>query len=149
MPGRKVYLSAVFFMSLTMLWGCAPPLALQGLGSAAPAAFSPTGSGEGDSAWLARYDDVVGATLNAAQVLALEVAQKQVGEDRAVFLFVDGRGNKLNILIERRTETVTYARMNVGWFGSRTVGQLLARQIIFELSNENKFLRDFEPVEAD
>lgn len=149
MLGKKVFLAAVFCISWMVLWGCAPPLALQGLGSAAPVAFTPGGSGEGDSAWLARYDDVVEATLHAAQMLALEVAQTQIGEEQAAFIFVDGRGNKLNIHIERRTETVTYARMSVGWFGSRTVGQLLVRQIIFELQKEGKFLRDLEPVEAD
>jgi len=147
--GKKVFVAAVFCMSWMLLWGCAPPLALQGLSSAAPVAFTPGGSGKGDSAWLARYDDVVEATRLAAQVLALEVTQTQIGEDQTAFIFVDGRGNKLNILIERRTDTVTYARMSVGWFGSRTVGQLLARQIIFELNRDGKFLRNLEPVEVD
>jgi len=146
---KKVFLAAVFCMSLTLLGGCAPPLALQGLGSATPAAFSSTGSGSGDSAWLAHYDDVVQATLEAAQVLALEVEKKQIGEDKAAFKFIDGMGKKIDARIERRTDTVTYARFSVGWFGSKTVGQLLVRQIIFELNKEGKFLRDMVPVEAD
>ena len=146
---KRIFLPAVVLMSLVVLWGCAPPLALQGLGSATPAAFSSTGSGSGDSAWLARYDDVVQATLKAAQVLALKVEKKEIGEDQAVFQFVDGMGKKLDALIERRTETVTYARFSVGWFGSKTVGQLLVRQIIFELNRGDKFLRDWHPVEAE
>ena len=103
MPGRKVFLATVSFMSLIMLFGCAAPLALQGLGSAAPVAFSSTGSGGGDSAWLARYDDVVHATLHAAQVLALEGEKSEIGEDQAVFQFVDQKGMILDARIERRT----------------------------------------------
>ena len=149
MFGKKAFLETAFFLSLTVLWGCTAPLALHGLGSAAPAAFSSAGSGKGDSAWLARYDDVVQATLHAAQVLALEVERNEIGEKQAVFQFIDSVGNKLDARIERRTETVTYARFSVGLFGSRTVGQLLVRQIIFELRKEGKFIRDLEPVEAD
>ena len=122
---------------------------MQGLSSGVPVAFSSTGRGKGDSAWFARYDDVVQATLHAAQVLALEVEKKEIGDDRSVFQFIDGTGKTLDARIERRTETVTYAHFSVGLFGSRTVGQLLVRQIIFELNKEGKFLRDMVPVEAD
>ena len=149
MRKRRILLSPVLLLLLAVLFGCTAPLALQGLGSAAPVAFSPTGSGGGDSAWLARYDDVVQATLHAAQVMALEVEKKEIGDGQAVFQFVDRMGKKLDARIERRTETVTYARFSVGLFGSRTVGQLLVRQIIYELNKEGKFLRDLEPVEAD
>ena len=149
MFGKKAFSASVIFLSSVVLWGCTAPLALHGLGSATPVAFSSSGSGSGDSAWLVRYDDVVQATLHAAQVLALEVKKNEIGEDQAVFQFIDGMGKKLDARIERRTETVTYARFSVGWFGSRTVGQLLVRQIIFDLHKEGKFLRDLKPVEAD
>jgi len=149
MLDKNVLLAAVFCLFLTVLCGCAAPLALQGLGGAVPAAFSSTGSGSGDSAWLAGYDDVVEATLHAGQVLSLEVEKKEIGEDQTVFQFIDGMGKKLDVLIERRTETVTYASFSVGLFGSKTIGQLMVRQIIFELNKEGKFLRDWHPVEAD
>ena len=149
MRKRRILLAPVLLLLLAVLFGCTAPLALQGLGSAGPVAFSSTGSGSGDSAWLARYDDVVEATLHAAQVLALEVEKKETGEDQAVYRFIDRMGNKLDARIERRTETVTYARFSVGMFGSRTVGQLLVRQIIFELQKEGKFLRDLGSVESD
>jgi len=54
---KRVVLGAVFCLLLTGLWGCAAPLALQGLGSATPVAFNATGMGAGDGAWLARYED--------------------------------------------------------------------------------------------
>jgi hypothetical protein len=146
---KAVLIVAVLCLFLVALFGCTAPLAVQGLSSAGPVAFSSTGSGQGDSAWLARYDDVVQATLHAAQVLALEVEKKEIGEDQTFYQFMDGMGKKLDVRIERRTETVTYARFSVGMFGSRTVGQLLVRQIIFELKKEGNFLRDLEPVETN
>ena len=148
MHDKNVLLAAVFCLLLTVLYGCTAPLALQGLGGAAPAAFSSTGSGSGDSAWLAGYDDVVEATLHAGQVLSFKVEKKEIGEDQTVFQFIDGIGKKLDVLIERRTETLT-SRFSVGLFGSKTIGQLMVRQIIFELNKADKFLRDWHPVEAD
>ena len=146
---KGVLIVAALCLFLMALFGCAAPLVLQGLGSITPAAFHSSGSGEGDSAWLARYDDVVQATLHAAEVLSLKVEKKEIGEGQAVFQFMDGKGKKLDVRIEHRTETVTYARFSVGLFGSRAIGQLLVRQIIFELNKEHKFLRKGRPVEAD
>ena len=146
---KRVVLRAVFCLLLTGLCGCAAPLALQGLGSATPVAFNATGMGEGDSAWLARYDDVVQATLRAGEVLSLNLEKKEIGEDQTVFQYMDGKGKKMNILIERRTETMTYARFSVGVFGSKSMGQLMVRQIIFEVNAEGKFIRDWHPVEVD
>ncbi len=146
---KCVVIPAVFCLLLTSLIGCAAPLALQGLGSATPVAFNSTGSGKGDSSWLARYDDVVQATLRAGQVLSLKLEKEEIGNDQTVFQYIDGKGNKLDVLIERRTETVTYARFSVGLFGSKSMGQLMVRQIIFEMTAEGKFLRDRRSVEAD
>ena len=84
---KRVVLRAVFCLLLTGLCGCAAPLALQGLGSATPVAFNATGMGEGDSAWLARYDDVVQATLRAGEVLSLNLEKKEIGEDQTVFQY--------------------------------------------------------------
>ena len=146
---KRVVLGAVFCLLLTGLCGCAAPLALQGLGSATPVAFNATGMGTGDSAWLARYDDVVQATLRAGEVLSLNLEKKEIGEGQTVFRYMDGMGKKMDILIERRTETMTYARFSVGLFGSKSMGQLMVRQIIFEVNAEGKFIRDWHPVEVD
>ena len=149
MNGKSVVLGAVFCLLLMGPCGCTAPLALQGLSSASPVAFNSTGTGRGDSAWLARYDDVVQATLRAGEVLSLDLEKKEIGENQTNIRYVDGKEKKFDILIERRSETVTYARFSVGLFGSRSVGQLLVRQIIFELNEEGKFLREWHPKEAD
>ena len=138
---------ALFCLFLTCLCGCAAPLAMQGLSSGVPVAFNSTGSGEGDSAWFARYDDVVQATLDAGQKLSFKLEKKTIGIDQSALNYIDDKGSKLEILIERRTETVTWARFDVGWFGSTSIGRLMARQIVVEMAEADKFLRDWHPAE--
>ena len=137
------------YLFLTYLCGCTAPLALQGLGSGAPVAFNATGRGKGDSAWFARYDDVVQATLNAGQKLSFKLEKKELGKDQSTFQFMDDKGKKFEILIERRTETLTMARLNMGWSGSASIGRLMARQIVFEMVDTGKFLRNWHPAEDD
>ena len=140
---------ALSLLLLMSLCGCTAGLVMQGLSSGAPVAFNATGSGKGDSAWYARYDDVVQATLRAGKKLSFQVKKKNIGKDRTDFNFVDVRGTKLKILIERRTETMTRARFNVGLFGSESIGRLMARQIIVEVAEAKDFLRDWHPTEDD
>jgi hypothetical protein len=146
---KIMVIPALFYLFLTCLFGCTAPLALQGLSSGTPVAFNSTGRGKGDSAWFARYDDVVQATLNAGQKLSFKLEKKEIGKDQSAFYFLDDKGNKLEILIERRTENLTWARLNVGWFGSASIGRLMARQIVFEMAEAGKFLRDWHPAEDD
>ena len=140
---------ALFLLLLMILSGCTAGLAMQGLSSGAPVAFNATGSGQGDSAWYALYDDVVQATLRAGEKLSFQLTEKNIGTDRSEFNFVDNKGKKLKILIERRTETLTWVRFNVGLFGSVSIGRLMARQIIVEVAEANEFLRDYNPTESD
>jgi len=55
----------------------------------------------------------------------------------------------LDVLIEHRTDTMTYARFDVGWFGSKSMGRLMARQIVFEMTEAGVFLRNWHPAAAD
>ena len=134
-------------MLVMNLCGCTAGLAMRGLSSGAPVAFNATGSGKGDSAWYSHYDDVVQATLRAGEKLSFQLEKKNIGNDRSDFNFVDGKGAKLKISIERRTETMTRARFNVGLFGSASIGRLMARQIIVEVADAKDFLRDWHPEE--
>ena len=146
---KIVVTPALFLLLLMSLCGCTAGLAMQGLSSGAPVAFNATGSGKGDSAWYALYDDVVLATLRAGEKLSFQLKKKNTGKDRSDFNFVDEKGAKLKILIERRTETLTRARFNVGLFGSTSIGRLMARQIIVEVAEAKDFLRDWHPTEDD
>jgi hypothetical protein len=141
-----ILLSLLCLFSVGLV-GCTAPLAVQGLSSTSPVAFSNIDRGSGDSFWLARYDDVVQATLRAGQALSLTLDNKQIEKDETVFHFVGDREKKMKILIERRTETMTYAHFDVGFFGSKSMGRLMARQIFFEIDEAEAFLRNRHPAE--
>ena len=133
---------------LTYMYGCtAAPLVVQGISNAVPVAFHSTGKGKGESAWLASYDDVVQAALDAGQKLSLTLKTKSIDKDQSALNFIDLKGYELEILIERRTETLTLARFNVGLHGSTSIGRLMARQIVAELDEAGKFLSGWHPEE--
>jgi hypothetical protein len=63
----------VSFFVLVCNAGCLSPIALNTMGTAgsnAPMAFNNEGGGRGESFWIAKYDDVVAATLRAGEVLS-------------------------------------------------------------------------------
>jgi len=141
--------TALCGLLLVGLSGCTAPLIFQGVGSGAPVVFNSTGRGTGDSAWLATYDDVVEATMRAGEALSLKIEKKEIGPDQSVFEFIDDKEAKMQITIERRTKTMTYARVDIGWFGSRSMSRLMARQIVYEMMEADKFLRNWHPEEID
>ena len=149
MKKKHMFIQALFCLIMMCGYGCTAPLAMHGLSSGAPIAFSGTGTGEGDSAWFARYDDVVQATMLAGEKLSFKLEKKMVGSDQSDFHFIDEKGNKMEIYVERRTETLTWARFDVGAFGSTSIGRLMARQIIVEMAEADKFLRDWHPAEKE
>jgi len=146
--GKKITVFAV----LALLWagntGCLSPIALQAVGSAgtaAPVTFQSSGSGKADGFWIARYDDVTAATLRAGRALSLDLKEKIIGDDQTTLHYIDRKDDNIILLIERRTDTVTAMRINVGWFGSVGLAQLLIRQVIFEIYAAGAFLQDWRP----
>ena len=131
------------------LYGCAAPLSMQGVSNSVPTVFGATGSGKGDSAWYARYEDVLQASLLAGEKLAFELDQKVVEAENSYLSFVDETGERVSISIERRTENVTWVGFDVGTFGSTSLGRLMARQIIVEVEHAGKFVGDWDPVEVE
>lgn len=130
-----------------MLGGCLPTIPIQAVGSAAggvtPSASEYQGAGKGESYFIAHYDDVIQAVLKSGKTLSLELKEKIVDEDRAFLQYYAGRENRINILVEPRTETMTSILFDVGWTGSIAFGRLMARQINFELEGAGAFLVDW------
>jgi hypothetical protein len=136
----------VLFFVLVCNVGCLSPVALNTMGTAgssAPVAFNNEGGGRGESFWIAKYDDVIAATLRAGEALSLELKEKRIENDQTFFRFYDGKRERIDLFIERRTDTMTSIKFKVGWFGSVAFGRLLARQIIFELYESGSFLEDW------
>jgi hypothetical protein len=134
------------FICLICNVGCLSPIALNSIGTAsgtAPVAFNNLGGGEGESFWIAQYDDVIAATLRAGETLSLEVKENKVEKDQAFFRFYDAKKERIDLFIERRSDTMTSIKFDVGWFGSVAFGRLIAQQIISELNKSESFLEDW------
>ena len=116
--------------------GCFSPVALgtmETTGNEAPVVFNHFSRGEAVAFFVAKFDDVVAATQRAAQGLSLDVNEKQVRENQAFFRCHDAMNDRVDVLIVRRSETVTSIKYDVGWFGSVGLGRLVLRQITSEL----------------
>jgi hypothetical protein len=139
---RIVSLIALFIFLICNV-GCLPPAALNTMGTAgngAPVAFNNLGGGKGESYWIAPYDDVIAAALRAGEALSLEVKEKKIEKSRAFFRLYDAKGKRIDLFIDRRTDTMTSILFDVGWTGSVAFVRLMAQQIIFELNESGSFL---------
>lgn len=144
-------LSTLITLSIVLVCnvGCLSPMALNSMGAAAgsaPVSFENSGGGQGESFWIANYDDVIDATLRAGEALSLELKDKQLEKDRASFRFYDDKKERIDLFVERRTDTVTSIKFDVGWTGSVAFGRLMAGQIIIELRQTESFLEDWTPM---
>jgi len=142
----------VLFIVLTFNIGCLSPLAISTMGTAgsnAPVAFNNSGGGKGESFWIAKYDDVIAATSRAGEALSLELKEKKIENDKTFFRFYDAKKERIDLFIERRSDTMTSIKFDVGWFGSVAFGRLMARQIIFELDESGDFLEDWTPMKRN
>ena len=127
--------------------GCLPPLAINTAGtagSATPVASNNLGGGRGETFWMAEYRDVIKAVLQAGENLSLEITEERIEQDRAFFRFQDAKGDRIDLVIERRTDTMTYILFNVGWFGSVAFGRLMFSQIISELDEAGDFIKGYK-----
>ena len=143
----RIVRPAALLMILICNVGCLSPLAINTVGtagSAAPVASNNLGGGRGESFWLAQYRDVIKAILQTGENLSLELKQERIEQDQAFFRFLDTAGERIDLVVERRTDTMTYILFDVGWFGSVAFGRLVFRQIIYELDESGDFVKDYK-----
>jgi len=130
--------------------GCMAPVAFQAagaIGSASPVAMNLVEKGKVESYWVARYADVVDATVRAGQVLSLELLEKKVEADRTSFRYGYSKGEKAEILVEYRTATMTSVQIDYGVYGSIAFARLMGREIAVELAKAGAFLEELSPDE--
>lgn len=125
--------------------GCAIPLAttLPSVLGASPVVADYLEAGRIDSFWIARYDDVLIAVARTETRLSLNTGEKTFEDGRATLLYTDDRNNKIHIRIERQTETVTRARIDVGSDKFLGLARLIGRQVVAELNEMNGFAADW------
>ena len=83
---------------------------------------------------IAQYEDVIVASRLAAENLSLDLKEEKIEENRASFRYLDDKDQRVDLLIERRTDTITYIRVDVGIFGPQGLGLLMLNQILNELA---------------
>jgi len=114
------------FIFLICNAGCLSPLAINvagSAGSAAPVASNNLGGGRGETFWVAQYRDVIKAVLQASENLSLKLIEERIEQDQAFFRFQDEKAERIDLHIERRTDTMTYILFDVGWFGSAALAR--------------------------
>ena len=111
-----------------------------GAAGAVPVVGQHLGQGEEDSFWIARYDDVVKATLRAQEKLSLKIKDKKIKKKHAKLTLTDDRNEKIVLQIERLTDTVTRVHFDAGSQEFAGFAHLLARQIVQELKDADAFL---------
>ena len=146
---RSAILKLILLFSFSMsLAGCLSPVAINSLGAAgsgAPVAFNHLGGGKGESYYIAKYDDVAAAAMQAAKALSLEVKEKKIEKDHTFYRFSDDRDRTIDLFVDRRTDTMTSILFDVGWLGSAAFGNLVVNQIKVELIESDSFLEDWTP----
>ena len=119
-----------------MVNGCTTSLVVGSMSAAPSGATYASGlGGKIESYQLVNFEVTVNATRQAAENLSLNLKQETVDADRASFRFMDNGDRRADVVIERRTATMTYLAVNTGWFGAHGMGQLLMKQILDEISD--------------
>lgn len=85
---------------------------------------------------IAQYEDVIEASRLAAKNLSLDLKEEKIEENRALFKYLDDKDQKIDLLIERRTDTLIYIRVDVGIFGPQGLALLTLNQILLELAED-------------
>lgn len=139
---------AAIWLVLTVGYGCAGCISPCLFGpsvnvgsSAGQAGVSRYETGRVKSLELARYEDVVEATRRAGEAISLELQKESTDTDRTTLSYIDGKNEKVKVLIERRTATLTYVQIDVGLFGSKGLALVVINQIIYEISSKGGYLQ--------
>ena len=140
---RSVNIFLAVIIPVIIASGCATPLVVGGM-SAAPSGVTYASSHPGkiESYQIVSYENTLKAVRRAAETLSLEVKKEEIAAGQASFQFADIKDRKVDLAIEQRTATMTYLKVDTGWFGPHGMGRLLIRQILNEVSKAGDFLED-------
>jgi hypothetical protein len=109
--------------------------------SAGQAGVSRYETGRVRSLELARYEDVVEATRRAGEAISLKLRKEATETDQTTLYYNAGKNEEVKVLIERRTDTLTYIQIDVGLFGSKGLALVMINQIIHEIASSDDYLQ--------
>jgi len=147
---NKLLSLAAIWLVITVGYGCSacispcllgPPVTVGS--SAGQAGVSRYETGRVRSLELARYEDVVAATRRAGEAISLELRKEATETDQTTLYYIAGKDEEVKVLIERRTDTLTYIQIDVGLFGSKGLALVMINQIIHEIATSGDYLQDW------
>ena len=152
---NKLLLLAAILLVLTSGYGCSACIGSSLFGpsvtigsSAGQAGVSRFEGGKLKSFQVARYEDVVEATRRAGETISLELRRESTEVDKTTLQFVAGKNEEVKVLIERRTDSLTYIQIDVGLFGSKGLAIVMTNQIMHEIASEGKYLEEWSHQQA-
>jgi hypothetical protein len=131
--------AAVALAATVLSAGCTVSPNSNSFETSSPVAYNFLGSRKIESFWLAPFDQVVTATDSAAEALALDVAEREIGADTATFRLRDRKAEQLRLVVEQRTAALTAIHFDIEDGGSVALARLFGRQIIIELTEAGVF----------
>ena len=123
--------------------GCTTGTLISGMGSAPSGVSHASGPGSKVVSYqFVRYEDAVKVSIRAAEALSLENKRKDFKENRAELRYVDEKDQVVDIIIERRTATITTIQADAGFFGPKGFSRLMLLQILKELDKTGAYPED-------
>jgi hypothetical protein len=152
---NRLVLLAAIWLILTVGYGCSACISPCLLGpsasigsNAGQAGVSRYETGRVKSFELARYENVVEATRRAGEAISLELREEVTDTDQTTLYYTAGKNEKVKVLIERQTDTLTYIQIDVGLFGSQGLALVMINQIIHEISMSGDYLQEWSHQEV-
>lgn len=137
---KNVLTLAVLSILLANTYGCTACI-VGPAASAAGAGATRVQMGKATRFEIAQYEDVIKASRLAAENLALILKKEKIEANRASLNYLDDKDQRIDLLIEPRTDTITYIEVDVGMFGPPGLGLLMLNQILDELAKMKPGLR--------
>ena len=129
---------------LCLAAGCTTGTLITGASSAPSGVSHASGPGSKVISYqMVRFEDAVKATMRAAEALSLETRREDIKEDRVELRYADKRNQAVDIILERRSATITTIQVNAGFFGPKGLTRLVLLQIIEELDQAGAHLEDW------
>lgn len=131
-------------ISLCFGTGCTTGILISGASSAPAGVSGASGIGSKVASYqVVRYEDAVKCAIRAAEALSLHHTSKEIKEDRAELRYADEKDQSVDIVIERRSASLTTIEVNAGIFGPNGFTRLVLLQIIEELEQAKAYLEDW------
>ena len=123
--------------------GCTTGTLISGMSSASSGVSHTSGPGSKVVSYkIVPYEDAVKGTIRAAEALSLENKKKEIKESRAKLRYADEKDQVVDIIIERRTATITTIQADAGFFGPKGFSRLMLLQILKELNKTGVYPED-------